>query len=156
MYILRNMANWAKCVAWKQMINDTILVFSREDKKKIVLTHDGLYYEDTEEAKDAGRQITEESIEKIDRAVDDINKRYEKCPPYGKKNTNSYTGKHHLEEEDGYYMTNGEFILAVFCSGVLGENGSPQDWLKLSKGATGNKKKMNLNITFPMRLKKVG
>lgn len=147
MYILRNMANWEKCVAWKQMINDTILPYSRELKKKIVLTHDGLYYESDE----LHAEITEESMDKIDRAVDDINKRYERCPPYSKKKTNSYTGKHHLEEEDGYYLTNGEFILAVFCSGVLGDDNK-----KWSKGATGNKKKMNLNITFPMMLKEVG
>jgi hypothetical protein len=150
MYILRNMNTWENCVAWKQMINDTILPYSRALKRKIVLTHDGLYYE----SDDPHAQITEESMDKIKRGAEDVVKRYERCPPYSKKNTNSYTGKHHLEEEDGYYMTNGEFILAVFCSGVVSD--SPQDWLNLSRGAVGNMKKMNLNITFPMRLKKVG
>lgn len=137
------MNTWDNCVAWKQMIND-----SERFKKKIVLTHDGLYYESDELR---ASEITEASMEKINRGAEDVVKRYERCPPYSKKKTNSYTGKHHLEEEDGYYMTNGEFILAVFCSGVLGD-----DYHHWSKGATGNMKKMNPNITFPMKLKEVG
>lgn len=140
------MNTWENCVAWKQMINDTEAGL----KKKVVLTHDGLCYDDTAEAVGVSNQITEASMETINRAVDDIKKRYERCAPYGKKKTNSYTGKRHLEEEDGYYLTNGEFILAVFCSGVLGV------YWRWSKGAVGNMKKMNPNILFPMRLKKVG
>lgn len=149
---MMEMSSWENCVAWKQMINDTVLPYSRVGKK-IVLTHNGLYYEDAEEAKQTSNQITEDSWDKIRRCAEDVMLRYEKCPPYSKKATGSYSGKHDIEEKENYYMTNGEFILAVFCSGVV--SNEPQDWLNLSKGATGNMKKMNLNIVFPMRLNKV-
>jgi hypothetical protein len=150
---MMEMSSWENCVAWKQMINDTVLPYSRKGKK-IVLTHNGLYYEDAEEAKQESNQITEDSWDKIRRCAEDVMLSYEKCPPYSKKATNSYGGKHVIEEKENYYTTNGEFILAVFCSGVV--SNTPQDWLNLSRGATGNMKKMNLNIVFPMRLNKVG
>lgn len=146
------MVSWENCVAWKQIINNTVLPYSRIGKK-IVLTHNGLYYEDAEEAKQESNQITEDSWDKIRRCAEDVMLRYEKCPPYSKKATGSYSGKHDIEEKEHYYMTNGEFILAVFCSGVV--SNTPQDWLNLCKGTTGNMKKMNLNIVFPMRLNKV-
>jgi len=151
--IMTIMSSWENCEAWIKMINDTILPYSRKGKK-IVLTHDGLYYEDAEEAQKESNRITEENFDKIRRCAEDVMLGYEKCPPYSKKATNSYGGKHVIERFYDYYTTNGEYILAVFCSGVV--SNTPQDWLNLSKGATGNMKKMNPNIVFPMRLKKVG
>lgn len=146
------MSSWENCEAWLKMINDTILPYSRKGKK-IVLTHDGLCYEDTVEAQRGSNRITEANFDKIRRCAEDIMLGYEKCLPYSKKATGSYGGKHVIERFYDYYMTNGEFILAVFCSGVV--SNTPQDWLKLSKGATGNIKEMNPNIFFPMRLNKV-
>ena len=45
------MSSWENCEAWMRVINDTILPYSRKGKK-IVLTHNGLYYEDDAEAGD--------------------------------------------------------------------------------------------------------
>lgn len=138
---------WATCEEWLAMIAGT-----EYKDKKIVLNHNGFYWAGSE---DTGNLITEEDYERvIKRSAESIMLMYEKTARYAKKQTNSYGGKHYVENKEGYYMTNGEFILASLCSGVLLPI-TPKEVLKgLIVG--GIKKKMNLNIMLPMRLKKVG
>ena len=144
------LCSWENCVAWMDMIKRTDLPFCRG--KKIVLTHNGFYYDDAEEAKQESNQITEESMDKIKRCAEDIMLGFERTKRYAVKQTGSYTGKHIIEHLHDYYTTNGEFVLASFCSGLFTD---PQEWLCLCNGLTANKKKVSLNIILPMRLKKV-
>ena len=144
------MCSWENCLEWLNMIKTTALPCCRG--KKIVLTHNGFYYEDAEEAKQPSNQITEESMEKIKRCAEDIMLDFERTKPYAVRKTGSYTGKHIIERLHDYYTTNGEFVLASFCSGLFTD---PQEWLCVCKGITANTKKVSLNIILPMRLKKV-
>jgi hypothetical protein len=145
------MNSWNNCEAWLAMIKDTKMPFS--GGKQFVLTHDGFYYADDPVALQSGKTITEEDFERvIKRCAEDVMIEFERTKPYAVRKTGSYTGKHIIERLHDYYTTNGEFILAVFCSGLFKE---PQEWLSVCKGLTGNKKSISLNIVLPIRLKKM-
>jgi len=143
---------WTICEEWMNTIRDTKR--HHRDTKNVVLTHNGFYWADDEEATNPSNQIREEDYERvIKRGAEDIALLYEKTKRYAKKQTNSYGGKHFVEDKEGYYMTNGEFILAAICSGIL----TDFNVCDLMKGlqTSGPNRKMNLNVMLPMRLKEV-
>lgn len=139
------MNTWSTCEEWMEKIKA-----SRLNDKGIVLTHNGFYYADAEEAT-GSNLITEEAFDRvIKQGAIDVAELFERTKPHAIRRTGSYTGKHIVEELKGYYMTNGEFILAVLCSGLVSE-----EWKQLAKGLAGNKRKVSMNISLPIRLKKV-
>lgn len=143
--------NWETCVAWLEKIKT--ISNPRLKGKGVALTHNGFYFATDEEAKNASNQITEADYERvIKKGAVDVADMFERANRYAVRQTGSYSGKHILEEVKGYYMTNGEFILASFISGLFK---SPEEWCCIVNGLGGNATKVSLNIVLPMRLKKV-
>lgn len=145
------MDSWEDCEVWMKEIKEHRVPSWRTN---IVLTHNGFYYADSDEAKNASNQITEADYHRVIRkGARDVVDLFERSHRYSNKCVGSYSGKHLLEHYKDYYMTNGEFILAVLCSGLVAK--APYYWSDVAKGLTGNKSKISLNIAFPMKLKKV-
>ena len=141
---------WNKAAEWMEKIKT---ITNPKLKKGVVLTHNGFYFADSPEATNSSNQITEADYDRvIKKGAADVADMFIKTKRYAVRQTGSYSGKHILEDRKGYYMTNGEFILASFISGLFT---GPDEWCCLVGGLAGNRTNVSLNIVLPMKLKEL-
>ncbi len=148
--------SWTNCERWLDVIYEESHHHPafQHDYFHIELAKDGFVPAKEFQPIPSHSQITEADYERvIKQAAIDIPTVFKQSQyRFSKDFLSSYYLKHKLEEQKGYYITNGEFILAVLISDL---GFTQTDWCWLLNGLEGRKRKQPRvlpNIVFPLVL----